>query len=415
MIRHLVKLMWHRKRANALILVEIFFAFLVVFAVATLAVALALNARRPLGFDSSDVWSVAIDVGRESGAGQVGPADQADQADQTDREAAQAETFAQVLAEARRLDRVEQAAGALMVPYVDDSRSEGLTGDPNRGEVSTEIDEVTDGFAEVFRLHLVAGRWFEAADDGFDWMPVVLDRAAAQALFGSADPVGQWLQDDGSGRPRRRVVGVVDAFRQHGELSRPRPYMFERVKVGSGASLPPRTLALRMVPGTSASAEQEIVDRLQAVAPDWTFTVKPVSVLRDENLRFRLLPVSVVAVIAGFMMVMVGLGLMGVLWQNVVQRTREIGLRRANGATRGAIHRQVVAELLLITTAAVVPGVLLLVQLPILELFGEIRSDVFVIGLLTSLATVYLLTAACAFYPSWMAGRVQPAEALHWE
>jgi len=112
---------------------------------------------------------------------------------------------------------------------------------------------------------------------------------------------------------------------------------------------------------------------------------------------------------------MVALGLMGVLWQNVVQRTREIGLRRANGASRGAIHRQVVGELLLITTAAVVPAVALVLQLPVLNLFESLRGEVFVAGLLTSLGVVYLLAAVCALYPSWMAGRVQPAEALHWE
>jgi len=399
-IRHLLKLMWHRKRANALILVEIFFSFLVVFAVTTLAVALALNARRPLGFDSANVWNVSIDMGQLA---------------ESEHAADQVETFAQVLAEAGRLGRVETAAGALWPPYSDDSRTEGLTGDPKRPQAMTEIDEVTDQFADVYRLDLVEGRWFEPADDGFDWTPVVLDRAAARALFGAADPVGQWLQADHSGRPRRRVVGVVSAFRQHGELSRPVPYMFERARVGAGASRPPQSLSLRMAPGTTADYEQEVLRRLQATAPDWTFTVKPVAALRDTNLRLRVIPVTVVAVIAGFMMLMVALGLMGVLWQNVVQRTREIGLRRANGASRGAIHRQVVGELFLITTSAVVPGVALVAQLPILRLFGALPAGVFVAGLLTSLGILYALTTICALYPSWMAGRVQPAEALHWE
>jgi putative ABC transport system permease protein len=112
---------------------------------------------------------------------------------------------------------------------------------------------------------------------------------------------------------------------------------------------------------------------------------------------------------------MVALGLMGVLWQNVVQRTREIGLRRANGATRANVHRQILAELLLVTTMAVGLGTLLVVQLPILELFESLRPRVFVAGLLTSLGVIYLLAALCALYPSWMAGRVQPAEALRWE
>lgn len=405
MIRHLFKLLWNRKRANALILVEIFFSFLVVFAVSTLAVYLWSNARRPLGYSIDDVWSVTLDVG------------QASNDEHTER---QVETFARVLAEAKRLDRVEAAAGALVVPYAEESRAEGLVGDPDRPRVSVEIDEVTDAFADVVELDLVAGRWFERSDDAFDWTPVVLDLEAVRGLFGPGlepeEVTGRWLTEDPDDtRPPRRVVGVVSDFRQHGELSGPGPYMFERVAVADPDNRPPRNLVLRMLPGTTADYEEVVIDRLQGVAPEWTVSVQPVAALRETNLRLRLVPLTVVAVIAGFLMLMVALGLMGVLWQNVVQRTREIGLRRANGATRGDVLRQVVGELLMVTTWAVGLGALLVVQLPILDLFGGLSPGVFGAGLLTSLVLVYALAALCALYPSWLAGRVQPAEALRWE
>ena len=63
-----------------------------------------------------------------------------------------------------------------------------------------------------------------------------------------------------------------------------------------------------------------------------------------------------VGVVAGFLMLMVALGLTGVLWQNVTQRTREIGLRRAKGATARRIHRQILGELLVMTTLALAAG-----------------------------------------------------------
>jgi hypothetical protein len=59
-IRHLLKLAWHRKRSNALLLVEITASFLVVFAVAVLALYFGSNWRRPLGFDWKDTWSILI-------------------------------------------------------------------------------------------------------------------------------------------------------------------------------------------------------------------------------------------------------------------------------------------------------------------------------------------------------------------
>src|SRR5690606_9372552 len=60
-IRHLLRLVWNRKRANALLMLEIFFSFLVVFVVST-AVAFAVSSyRRPLGFAWQDVWWVQAD------------------------------------------------------------------------------------------------------------------------------------------------------------------------------------------------------------------------------------------------------------------------------------------------------------------------------------------------------------------
>ena len=58
MIRHLFKLVWNRKRTNALIILEIFFAFLVLFIVGTLGIFLWDNIHQPLGFSSKDVWTV---------------------------------------------------------------------------------------------------------------------------------------------------------------------------------------------------------------------------------------------------------------------------------------------------------------------------------------------------------------------
>ena len=114
-------------------------------------------------------------------------------------------------------------------------------------------------------------------------------------------------------------------------------------------------------------------------------------------------------------MIMVALGLTGVLWQNVTQRTKEIGLRRAKGATARRIHRQILAELLIIATAALVAGVAVVAQFPLLDLIGVISVEVYTISIVISLAVIYALTIVCGLYPSWMATKVQPAEALHYE
>ncbi|HEV2843990.1 MAG TPA: ABC transporter permease, partial [Thermoanaerobaculia bacterium] len=62
MMRHLFKLVWNRKRSNALIILEIFFSFLVVFVVATLGIYFWDNYRQPLGYSWQNVWKVEVDM-----------------------------------------------------------------------------------------------------------------------------------------------------------------------------------------------------------------------------------------------------------------------------------------------------------------------------------------------------------------
>ena len=67
MIRHLLKLVWNRKRANALIVAEIFVSFLVIFAVLTGAVSSLGGWNKPLGFDWHDVWDVSMEFDIDGG------------------------------------------------------------------------------------------------------------------------------------------------------------------------------------------------------------------------------------------------------------------------------------------------------------------------------------------------------------
>jgi ABC-type antimicrobial peptide transport system permease subunit len=54
-------------------------------------------------------------------------------------------------------------------------------------------------------------------------------------------------------------------------------------------------------------------------------------------------------------------------------------------------------------------------QLPLLGVFKIVSPPAFTIGFAGALATIYGLTLLCGLYPSWLAGRVQPAQALHYE
>jgi putative ABC transport system permease protein len=144
--------------------------------------------------------------------------------------------------------------------------------------------------------------------------------------------------------------------------------------------------------------------------------------MRESALKQTLVPLIAVGMITGFLMLMVALGLTGVVWQTVTQRTKEIGLRRAKGATSADIHRQILGELVMMATLALAFGAVVVAHLPLFGLFhpklpsaAPVTGDIYVQGLAVSVLAIYFLTVVCGWYPARLATRVQPAEALHYE
>jgi len=397
MIKHLIKLVWNRKRGNFLIAVEIFFSFLALFAVIVQVVYHSENYRQPLGFSYENVWNIEIDM-KQTSDDYFSPE--------------QLETVRQLYLALRQFDEIETAAGAHTPPFSFGGSSGAI--ELNGRDVRYRRNEVTDDFDKVFGVRLAGGRWFSKEDDGAAWRPTVINQRVAREMFGDEDPVGKRLPGD-EGPTETRVIGVVTDFRHGSEFDDTENLLLSRVKLDDPKNRPPRNLLIKLRPGATREFEEKLVARLQGVAKQWSFAVEPLIERREEKLQQRLIPVIVVGVVASFLMIMVALGLTGVLWQNVTQRTREIGLRRAKGATARRIHRQILAELLIITTAALIAGVALVAQFPLLDIIGSISGKVYAISIVVSLAMIYALTMACGLYPSWMATKVQPAEALHYE
>jgi putative ABC transport system permease protein len=393
--RHLLKLVWNRKRASALIVAEIFFSFLVVLAVLTGASTFLSNWREPLGFDWKNVLVVSFDVVDRARGG-------------TSKELHA--NVMRLIDEARAMPEV-QAAGLAMTPPYAFSTGES-TQDWRGREVSYTFDEVTDGYGEAMQLQVLKGRWFQPSDDAAAEVAVVLDATLARAFFGDEDPVGQVMEE----KPRPlRVVGVVAPFRKDGETTAPMQMMFRRYPLNGAYGHPGANLVVRLHPGTPPAFEQRLVEQLQKVAPDMALSARTMEQMRERMTRMRLAPLVIGGVIGTFLIAMVALGLTGVLWQNVTRRTRELGLRRAMGASSGSVHRQVLAEVVLLATIALVLGSIVALQLPILGVLELVTRDAFVFGFIGALATIYALTVLCGLYPSWLASRLQPADALRYE
>jgi putative ABC transport system permease protein len=408
MIKHLCKLVWNRKRINFLVTLEIFFSFLVVFAVIVFAVYYTDNYRRPLGFDYQNVWYIGVERRAASGDKDLPQ---------------QLETSRRLLAALREFGEVESAAGVWGAPYSRGNWTSGLD-DKKRGiSVNFGRNAVTDDLKDVLGLKMVSGRWFGKEDDGASYKPVVINRKLARDMFGDEDPVGKDISDsEAKERVEERVVGLIDDFRKNGEFAELSGYAIYRndltFKPGPPSPMqgaPPRGLLIKVRPGTTAALEEKLLARMQAEAKDWSFSIKPLVEMRASVFQENLVPMAAFGLVAGFLLIMVGLGLTGVLWLNVTQRTKEMGLRRAKGATRRRIYKQILGELFIVTTIGLVVGTLVVVQFPLLDFLGFATPEVYTISIFISLGLIYLLTTVCGLYPSLLAMRIHPAEALHYE
>ena len=353
-IRHILKMVWNRKAANSLITLEILISFLVLFAVSAIAAYQWDHYRQPLGFDWENVWKVTIDFGEEDIPALMDAFSMVE-GDEEPEFASIADAFARMLTEVESFDQVEAAAGMSFAPYTSRGWRWGL--DTDRGKVLMYLLNATQHLPETLDLDLLEGRWFEEADSASTSRTIVINEHLAREVFGDESPVGQVIVDQHeAGTVEMKVVGVVSDFRYKGELASPVPlaFMWPRNEENKIDFL--EAIAIRVRPGTPASFEEEILERLRPIGPNWSFKIEPLAAARESYLRKRLAPLIVAGLLAAFLMVMVALGLVGVLWQNVTQRTRELGLRRAKGATAVRIRRQVLGELLIMASLAVAIG-----------------------------------------------------------
>jgi putative ABC transport system permease protein len=261
-------------------------------------------------------------------------------------------------------------------------------------------------------MKLLRGRWFGREDDGGQYHAAVINERMANDFFGTADPIGKMVGRGDHNLPIR-VVGVVAGYRPKGDLSPPVRSMFRRYIPGHPDELPYHRLFVKTRPGVGADFEGVLEQRLRATAsPEWSFGISRLTNQHASARRSALMPLEACGIIAGFLMLMVVLGLTGVLWQNVTQRTREIGLRRAKGATRAHIYGQILGELMVMTGIAVLVGIVLVAHVPLLALIDDVGPGVYLQGAAAAALVIFAVTAVCGYYPARLAARVQPALAL---
>ena len=407
MIRHVFKLVWKRKRSTGLILCEILICFLILCGILATGIAFASSWLKPLGFDYQNVWSAEIS-GSEFGA-------------KGDQLAADRQALSAMLRAVGGMPEVEAVAVSTNTPYSNSSWNEGtrIGGKPVHFLSTLTSAELP----RVLRMELLHGRWIDATDGALGYQPVVLSRSLARDMFGTEDPVGRDMPvSNDDGRPVepekeakiRRVVGVMDDYRRRGMLEETPYTTFVAVDFENGESLP-QELLIRVRPGTTAAFEETLVRTLQSIDPQRSYDTTPIETRRRTMQLTLVVPLLLAAVVAAFLIAMVGLGLVGVLWLGVTRRTAELGLRRAMGASASSVRRQIVGELWALTAIAVAVGAAIFLQLPLLGANFGAGWSVFLGGTALATLVMYAVVTVCGLHPAWLATRVQPATALQYE
>ena len=418
MIAHLCRMAWNRRRTNLLLVAELFLSFLVLTPMVAGWVLFAAEELKPLGFEYEDVWSVRLS-GR----------DLFDESRSISREQAGEEhrrTIELLERELRALDQVEEVALASNAPLRFSNSWNGISS-----------VHISDEGLDVLGPRLLSGRWFLPEDDGLDWTPAVIDQELSRALFGDEDPLGKAIGDspifDSQGSyvipmpDLARVVGVVEncfyfmnyGGNDHWPVKTP-GFIFLRLS-DEWLANPMQSwinFLIKPYPGAGPEFGEKLKSRTKVLVPpeqSMNFDVGSLAELREFNRQNRLPLLTFIAVISGLMVLMVALGLTGMMWQNVRRRTREIGIRRAVGAPGGRIYGQFLGELAVLVTAAIALGCLPVLQFGLLDmvLWSRVPAWVAACGVGATALVLFLVVLLCGLYPSWLAARVRPAEALH--
>jgi putative ABC transport system permease protein len=288
---------------------------------------------------------------------------------------------------------------------------------------------VSPSYRELSNLQVVEGRFFSDEEEAAAAPVCVLGEGVRETLFGGRTGVGeylkvneQWLfvigvagpqlsaQSDIAGVPaeNRNNLMYVPLNTALLRLEDARSYMKDEI---DGAYL---QLASAEETTMTASIVRGLLNEAHGGAPDFSIIV-PAQLLAEQRRTQRIFEMVMVA-IASISLLVGGIGIMNIMLASILERTREIGIRRAVGARQRIIVRQFLLEATLISCAGGAIGIFVGI--------GLSRLVAYFAGWTTIVSTASILLAFCVsvsvglifgVYPARKAAALDPVKALHYE
>jgi len=392
MIKHLFKMIWNKKKQNALLISEMFISFLVLFAVFTLLVFNYQNYKKPMGFDYENVWLISYT--------------NAVKTNNTDSLNLFYESLRQTI---KSLPQIKELSFVNdNVPFSNNTNQTGFT--INKKHINhVNWHLVEDSYVAVLHLTMTEGRWFDKSDLVTKNRPVIINTGLAHRLFGDGPAVGKLLGSDDD-KNKKTIIGVVQDLKDKGDYTKAGDAMYERADTASFRMF--GRMLVKVNANTDASFESKLYKTLSNSMKNSNVEIEHLEEKRKIINYFSLVPMVILLIVAGFLVINVSLGLFGVLWYNINKRRGEIGLRRAVGASGQSVTWQLIGEAMVVATFSLIAGSFFAIQFPLLNVF-DLSSNTYFIALAFSVVFIYLLVLVCALYPGRQAAAIYPAVALH--
>jgi predicted permease len=278
------------------------------------------------------------------------------------------------------------------------------------------LNAVTPGFFQTMGIRIIAGRNFDERDISAPgesgWRSAIVNEAFVKRYLGGRNPLGVRICQ-GSGpdaRPNVEIVGVMSDISYRGLRERSEQAYFPLGGEGAATFY----VRVRGKPESSFQSLREIVRGIDPTLP--LNNLRTVDQQVDRSLNTEHMLASLTGSFSALALLLSLVGLYGVMSFVVTQRTREIGIRLALGATRGTAIWLVLRDVLVMLLVGIgigVPFVLALGRLVESQLYDVKPSDPAVIAI----AVLLLFSAGlgAALIPAHRASSVNPIEALRFE
>jgi putative ABC transport system permease protein len=295
------------------------------------------------------------------------------------------------------------------------------------GRTKAKVWGVSASHAELFGLRVESGRFLDVLDERTHAQVCVIGAGVRRDLFGVSEALGQrvkvndlWLEVVGvlaSSEVGGAAFGGVQIASPAREILLPFTTVVRKLEREVTRS-PLDEIVVRLKEGVSstdsATVIRALLDRLHAGADDYELVV-PEQLLEQSRRTQRLFAI-VMGCIAGISLLVGGIGIMNIMLASVLERTREIGLRRAVGATRRDVRTQFVIEASLISSMGGLAGVLMGVIIArTVAASADWPTVVTPFSIILSFGVSLAVGLSSGIYPAMRAAQLDPIEALRYE